>query len=429
MIINPQQKNMMDNTLDAAIKMLFCYMRDAIYAPNKATLTVDDLPEYFQDLGSGIKYYTECVMETNAFALALSKGALDDAAPSRGNEIAAPLKSLQASLKHLTWQTQQIAQGDYNQRVSFMGDFTSAFNKMVEQLAEREQNLEDQIRQIKNKTTALEQGNLLLTSLLHYIPQQIYVIDKKTKQILLTNNIVADEVIKNINYSEEIMNLISKHGELDSGSELDIVYEQSGVKRYFIVSCFFLEWHKTDAIVYLLNDISETRKEIADLEEYAYRDSLTRLYNRAYGMKMLDIWLYEKREFSLIFIDLDGLKYVNDEFGHEEGNIFITRACDHFRDFSNNAVVCRIGGDEFMILASRCSHGEANARMSEITNNLRNDEYQQDKDFSYGMSFGISSVSKTNKLSASEIMSIADFRMYDDKKKNKLQAKKERESK
>ena len=418
----------MDNTLDTAINMLFCYLRDAIYAPNKASLSVEDLPEYLQDLGSGIKYYTECVMETNAFALALSKGALDDFAPSRGNEIAAPLKSLQASLKHLTWQAQQIAHGDYNQRVAFMGDFTSAFNTMVEQLAEREQNLEDQIHQIKNKTTALEQGNLLLASLLHYIPQQVYVIDKKTKHVLLTNNIAADEVLKNINYTDEIMSLISKHGELESGSELDIVYEHDNVKRYFIVRCFFLEWHNTEAAVYVINDISETRKEIADLEEYAYRDSLTQLYNRAYGMKILDIWLHEKREFSLIFIDLDGLKYVNDEFGHEEGNIFITRACNHFRDFSDSAIVCRIGGDEFMILASHWSYDEANNRMSELTANLRNDEYQQDKEFSYGMSFGISSVSKDNMLSASELMSIADFRMYDDKKKNKLQAKKDRES-
>jgi diguanylate cyclase (GGDEF)-like protein len=224
------------------------------------------------------------------------------------------------------------------------------------------------------------------------------------------------------------MCLISKHGELESGSELDIVYEHKGVKRDFIVKCFFLEWHNTDAIVYVINDISETRKEIADLEEYAYRDFLTQLYNRAYGMKILDIWLHEKREFSLIFIDLDGLKYVNDEFGHEEGNIFITRACDYFRDFSESSVVCRIGGDEFMILASNCSYDEANTKMSEITTNLRNDEYQQNKEFSYSMSFGISSVNKSNMLSASELLSIADFRMYDDKKRNKLQAKKERES-
>jgi len=420
---------MKDSTIDTALNTLFNYLRDAIYAPGKASLVVEELPEQLHDLGNGIKYYTECAMETSAFALALSKGALDGVAPSRGNEIAAPLKSLHASLKHLTWQAQQIAQGDYSQRVAFMGDFADAFNMMVKQLAEREQNLEDKINQIEAKTAALEQGNLLLTSLIHYIPQQIFVIEKTTRKVLLTNNIAEDEIIKNSNYSDEIIGLISEHGEQKSGSDLDIVYELNGVKRFFVVSCFNLEWQKTEAMVYVINDVSEARKEIADLEEYAYRDSLTQLYNRAYGMKMLDIWLTEKRDFSLVFIDLDGLKFVNDKFGHEEGDVYIARACVHFSSYSDTAIVCRIGGDEFMILAPGNSYDEAHARMTELAYNLRNDEYQEDKEFSYGMSFGISSVGKKNQLEASEILSIADFRMYDDKKRNKLLARKSREGK
>ncbi len=46
----------------------------------------------------------------------------------------APFKQLQANLRHLTWQTQQIAQGNFNLRVDFMGDFAQAFNSMVESL-------------------------------------------------------------------------------------------------------------------------------------------------------------------------------------------------------------------------------------------------------------------------------------------------------
>jgi len=420
---------MKDSTIDTALNTLFNYLRDAIYAPDKASLNVEELPDQLQELGSGIKYYTQCAMEASAFALALSKGALDGALPSRGNEIAAPLKSLHASLRHLTWQAQQIAQGDYSQRVSFMGDFANAFNMMVTQLAEREQNLEDKILQIEAKTSALEQGNLLLTSLIHYIPQQIFVIDKTTRDVLLTNNIAANEISKNINYSDEILSLILEHGEQKSGSEVDIDYEYNGVKRYFSVSLFYLEWQNTEATVYVLNDVSETRKEIADLEEHAYRDSLTQMFNRAYGMKMLDLWLTEKQEFSLIFIDLDGLKFVNDKFGHEEGDVYINRACAHLCEFSDTAVVCRIGGDEFMVLAPDYNYDDAHSRMTTVAYALRNDEYQQDKEYSYGMSFGISSAGKNNKLEISELLSIADFRMYDDKKRNKLLARKSRDRK
>lgn len=116
---------------------LFDYLRNAIYDPAHATLDVEKLPEDFHDLGRGLRYFVECSLEAKALALALSKGDLHGALPSPGNEIAASLKALHATLKHLTWQTQQVARGNYSQRVEFMGDFASAFNGMVEQLDEQ----------------------------------------------------------------------------------------------------------------------------------------------------------------------------------------------------------------------------------------------------------------------------------------------------
>ena len=123
--------------MDPTAKILFDYLRDLIYKPAHAALDVETLPQGFRDLGNGLHYLAECILETRKFAQALSKGDLDSEPPSPGNEIAAPLKSLHASLKHLTWQTQQVAQGDYQQRVEFMGDFSVAFNTMVQQLDQR----------------------------------------------------------------------------------------------------------------------------------------------------------------------------------------------------------------------------------------------------------------------------------------------------
>jgi PAS domain S-box-containing protein len=108
-----------------------------IYNPTQATLNLESLPEEFRDLGQGLQYFAECITETRVLAQALAKGDLEGSLPSRGNEMAAPLKSLHASLKHLTWQTQQVAKGDYQQRVDFMGNFAEAFNAMVRQLDER----------------------------------------------------------------------------------------------------------------------------------------------------------------------------------------------------------------------------------------------------------------------------------------------------
>ena len=117
--------------------ILFEYLRDVIYNPGQAVLDVEKLPESYRDLGSGLQYFAECVMEAGELAQALSKGILDVKIPLPDNEIAAPLKSLHASLKHLTWQAQQIARGDYQQRVDFMGEFAASFNSMAQQLEER----------------------------------------------------------------------------------------------------------------------------------------------------------------------------------------------------------------------------------------------------------------------------------------------------
>jgi signal transduction histidine kinase/response regulator RpfG family c-di-GMP phosphodiesterase len=132
-----------EEQLQALDEYLFKYLRDVMYAPSKARLDLSRIPGNLQRLGKGLQFFCECAMETASVAIALSKGALSGPLPSRQNEMAAPLKSLHASLSHLTWQTQQVAKGDYSQRVNFMGDFANAFNTMVQQLNDRWKSLED----------------------------------------------------------------------------------------------------------------------------------------------------------------------------------------------------------------------------------------------------------------------------------------------
>ncbi|MDR1978189.1 MAG: response regulator [Synergistaceae bacterium] len=134
---------MAEDRLQVLDEHLFKYLRDVMYAPSKAKLDLSLIPDELQRFGKGLLFFCECAMETASVAKAMSKGALSGSFPSRQNEMASPLKSLHASLSHLTWQTQQVAQGDYSQRVNFMGDFADAFNTMVQQLDERWKSLED----------------------------------------------------------------------------------------------------------------------------------------------------------------------------------------------------------------------------------------------------------------------------------------------
>ncbi|MDR2406422.1 MAG: response regulator [Deltaproteobacteria bacterium] len=126
---------------DAICELLFEYLRDVIYNPTKAKLDPDALSGKFRDLGLGLMFIADCLSETRDFANALAKGDLKAKMPGAGNEIAAPLKTLYSALKHLTWQANEIAAGDYSQRVDFMGEFADAFNDMILQLDERNREL------------------------------------------------------------------------------------------------------------------------------------------------------------------------------------------------------------------------------------------------------------------------------------------------
>lgn len=110
-------------------------------------LSVPPGPELSQ-LADFIARLTDSLRESQEFITMLSQGGLDVAAPSRNNLIA-PVKQLQANLRHLTWQTQQIAAGDLNQKVDFPGEFSVAFNSLTEALREKNE-AEEKVRYLSH---------------------------------------------------------------------------------------------------------------------------------------------------------------------------------------------------------------------------------------------------------------------------------------
>ncbi|RQW86384.1 MAG: diguanylate cyclase [Geobacter sp.] len=86
--------------------------------------------------------------EAQEFIAALSLGRLD-VDPPRRNHLISSFKQLHSNLRHLTWQTQQIAAGDLNQRVDFLGEFSVAFNSLIASLREKRL-AEDRLRYVSN---------------------------------------------------------------------------------------------------------------------------------------------------------------------------------------------------------------------------------------------------------------------------------------
>ncbi len=96
------------------------------------------------DVGAEVRAVAEAVNGLMAnlsvlceLSVALANGRIDFDVPPRMHLLDS-LKSLQASLRHLTWQTQEVAAGNLNHRVEFLGEFSTAFNRMVEALREKE---------------------------------------------------------------------------------------------------------------------------------------------------------------------------------------------------------------------------------------------------------------------------------------------------
>lgn len=109
--------------------------------------------------------------------------------------------------------------------------------------------------------------------------------------------------------------------------------------------------------IWTYRDVTEQRHNAARLEQLATRDPLTGAYNRRRFHEELERMLADalRRQvgIGLLVIDLDGFKPINDEFGHQAGDIVLVRLADLVsRTIRRNEVFFRLGGDEFAVLAT-----------------------------------------------------------------------------
>ena len=123
----------------------------------------EDYPE--NEIRQAATYINRFIAEYNEFAefmYSMSRGELNYDPPKGKMRVLQSFKSLQANLRHLTWKTQKIANGDFRQKVDFMGDFSAAFNKMTGQLHQAFADLEKRNAQLRdaNEHILLQQAQL-----------------------------------------------------------------------------------------------------------------------------------------------------------------------------------------------------------------------------------------------------------------------------
>ena len=117
--------------------------------PEKASLDTAVIDDELFD-----RVYSQ-ISDLRELSFALSNGDLKKNVSGRGH-ILSNLKALQSNLRHLTWQTTQIAEGDFTQSVDFLGEFSDSFNEMTEKLRQSTEDLQtlastDPLTKISNR--------------------------------------------------------------------------------------------------------------------------------------------------------------------------------------------------------------------------------------------------------------------------------------
>ena len=117
--------------VDKNAEILLDFVQNNVMQCRAGALEIGALPAEWQPLGEELNRLAAWMQEYERFAAGLSQGELATVSASRENRICWPLKELRSNLAHLTWQTRQVAKGDYGQRVDFLGEFADSFNTMV----------------------------------------------------------------------------------------------------------------------------------------------------------------------------------------------------------------------------------------------------------------------------------------------------------
>ena len=169
-------------------------------------------------------------------------------------------------------------------------------------------------------------------------------------------------------------------------------------------------------------DITDEVEEKQRLSYLSQTDDLTGILNRrAYNDIVLQYeeqYKVNKTDFALYMIDLDDFKKVNDEFGHEYGNMAILAVAKALSmTAAENCVLFRYGGDEFVILHQFQSLDEVDAIKKRFLRAIDSPRKIDDAKIITKASIGYATYSETNSLLT--LIELADRRMYEMKKEHK----------
>ena len=161
------------------------------------------------------------------------------------------------------------------------------------------------------------------------------------------------------------------------------------------------------------SEITDRKKYEASILYLSYNDALTGLYNRRYYQeKIISIDSEKNQPISVVICDINGLKIMNDAFGHDAGDELLKEVSFQLKQtFQTKGFVCRTGGDEFAAILSNTTYEQASFMADKLKQSL---EKKNIRGMIVSVSFGIATKQQDEPIEVA--LRTAEEEMY----KNKL---------
>lgn len=175
-----------------------------------------------------------------------------------------------------------------------------------------------------------------------------------------------------------------------------------------------------DSDLAALKDLAELAENELMAIQLATLDELTKLSNRRGFIRLaeqtLEICARQNIPASLIFLDMNNFKDINDRFGHAEGDLALVNFAEQLTNsFRDSDVLGRLGGDEFVILLVETSGEPAEATINKFRNRINEFSSKANRGYQLSFSEGVVAVDNKKKKSIEALLSQADSLMYENK--------------
>jgi len=296
------------------------------------------------------------------------------------------------------------------------------------------------ITERKKAEENLQKSQKELASLFKNIPQAVVYLDENSNIKNISPRFTelfgyTLEEIKSRNIND---GMIHPPGKIEEGKNLDKTALSEGYFNYesirkkkdgtlFPVSIFgsnIIIDGQLKGIIGTYFDITERKKLEKKLEKLAHFDNLTGCYSRGYGLALLEEQIKtanrKKTPILLLYLDVDEFKKINDHYGHKEGDRALKGAVKLFKSTLRKIdIICRMGGDEFLLIFLESSLNDAPIIRKRLSKNLEKLNQKLNRPYKIDFSIGLSYYNPSDPLSIEELIKIADENMYEEKKKKK----------